>query len=87
MIFYQAFAEEFLKLAKYKALSLSPAERAEANKRYALAKKGFGVDSDGASPGKTKEGYDFHTHRGWTGSFPSFSKIPLKKIQFVASTS
>ena len=84
--FIYGFLDELEKRAKYTALSLAPAERTAANKRYAVAKKGFAVPSDGASPGKTKEGYDFHTHRSWTGSFPSFDKIPLKKIKFVAST-
>ncbi len=81
------FLDEFHKIAKKKRveLPLTPAERAEAKKRYAQAKKGMG-SGDGCSPGKTKDGYDFHTHRSWTGSFPSFSKIPLSKIQFVGST-
>lgn len=85
-VFESSFFDELKKIAKEKInLSLSPAERAEAGKRYAEAKKGFG-DGDGCSPGKTAKGYEFHTHRARTSSYPSFGKIPLKKIQFVAST-
>ena len=86
-MFYQAFTDELQKLAKDERLSLNPAERAEANKRYAVAKKTFATSGDGASPGKSNKGYEFHTHRSSTGWFPSFNKIPLSKIKFVASTS
>jgi hypothetical protein len=79
------FLDELEKRAEYKKMPLSPDERAAANKRYAEAKKGFG-GGDGCSPGKSKEGYDFHTHRARTKSYPSFDKIPIKRIQFVAST-
>jgi hypothetical protein len=84
--FMYGFFDELEKKAKYKAMPLSPDERAAAKKRYAVAEKSFATSGDGASPGKTKGGYDFHTHRSWTGSFPSFDKIPLSKIKFVAST-
>jgi hypothetical protein len=83
--FVFGFFDELVKAAEYKALPLTTEERAAANKRYAEAKKDFG-DGDGCSPGKTKDGYDFHTHRARTKSYPSFSKIPLGRIKFVAST-
>jgi hypothetical protein len=84
------FLDELEKAAAKKSFvdkmqPLTPAERAAANRRYAEAKKGFG-SGDGCSPGKTKEGYNFHTHRARTESYPSFDKIPIKRIQFVAST-
>lgn len=83
MTFSEAFIDELAKLAE--SLPLSPTERADANRRYSEAKKGFG-SGDGCSPGKTKKGYNFHTHRAGTGNYPSFSKIPLKKIRFVGTT-
>lgn len=88
MSIYSAFTEELLKISKdfldqYK--SLSPEERKEANKMYAMARKGFG-SGDGCSPGKSRKGFDFHTHRGHTGWFRKFRDIPIKKIQWVAST-
>lgn len=83
--FAGGFLDELMKVAKIKWLSLTPEERAEAKKRYAQAKISS-ASGDGCSPGKTKKGYEFHTHRATTGTYPRFSKVPVKKIQFVAST-
>jgi hypothetical protein len=81
------FFDEMQKIAKkgVKMQPLSPAERAEANKRYAQAKPRMG-QGDGCSPGKSEKGYDFHTHRSHTGWYPSFKAIPIDKIRFVGST-
>lgn len=85
--FYIAFVDEMQKIAKEGAemQPLTPEERRSAAKRYAQAKPGMG-DGDGCSPGKTKSGYNFHTHRAGTGAYPSFDKIPIKKIRFVGTT-
>lgn len=83
--FMFGFLDELQKRAEYKAMPLSSDERAAAKKRYAQAKPRMG-SGDGCSPGKTKEGYDFHTHRARTKSYPSFDKIPIDRIRFVGST-
>jgi len=85
--FMFGFLDELDKIAKtgVKMQPLTPDERRSAAKRYAQAKPGMGA-GDGCSPGKTKAGYNFHTHRAGTGWYPSFDKIPVKKIQFIGST-
>jgi len=83
--FMFGFLDELQKIAKkgVKMQPLTPDERRSAAKRYAQANI---TGSDGCSPGKSEKGYDFHTHRAHTGWYPSFDKIPVKKIRFVGST-